>query len=105
VAKFDQQIHEDIQSIIHEQSEPVYVNYASEGSEEYMDQFVGSHDDIVVVSVKETYVHIQDDLDSFDFPHSNDVHDLFIVKQMKYSLISEAEEQCVLLYQLEMKHN
>ena len=32
----------------------------------------------------------------------HDVHALFPVKQIKYHLISEAEEQCDLLYQLEM---
>jgi hypothetical protein len=52
VEESDQQIHEDIQSIIHEQSEPVYDNYASDGCEEYMDQFVDSHDDIVVFLFK-----------------------------------------------------
>jgi hypothetical protein len=52
VEESDQQIHEDIQSIIHEQSELVYDSYASDGSEEYMDQFVDSHDDIVFVFFK-----------------------------------------------------
>lgn len=37
VVESDQQIHEDIQSIIHEQPEPMYDSYAFDYNEEYMD--------------------------------------------------------------------
>ena len=44
----DQQIHEDIQLIIHEQLEPVFDSYASKGNMEEEDQLGDSHVDIVV---------------------------------------------------------
>ena len=47
VAEKFQLVHEDIQSIIHEQSEPMYDSYLFEGSMGQEDQLVDSHDDIV----------------------------------------------------------
>lgn len=78
VVQSDQQIHEDIQSIIHEQLEPVPNNYASEGNMEEEDQLVDSHDEIGVVVVQETYELIHDDLDLLNCQRPNDVHVLFL---------------------------
>jgi hypothetical protein len=94
VMEFDQQIHEGIQFIIYEQPESMYVS-----------QFVDYHDGIVDVSVQGTCDQIQGNLDAFDFQCPKNLHTLFPADQMKYHLISEAEEQCDLLYQLEMQHS
>jgi len=62
-------------------------------------------DDMVDVTVKRTCEQIHDDLDAFNCQRQNNVYALFPAEQMKFSLISEAEESCGFLYQLEMQHN
>jgi len=68
----------------------MYDSYASDYSEEYMDQFVDPHDDIVIDDAHRNFEQIQDDLDTFDCQRSNDVHALFLAHPMKYHLINEA---------------
>jgi hypothetical protein len=94
----NQQIHEGIQSIIHEEPEPVYDSYASEGNVEDEDQPLDSHDDNVVLNnvIQEAYEQVPDAFDK--------TSDL----QMNYALINGAEiieQQYGFLYQLEMQHN
>jgi hypothetical protein len=94
----NQQIHEGIQSIVHEEPEPVYDSYASEGSVEDEDQPLDSHDDNVVLNnvIQEAYEQVPDAFDK--------TSDL----QMNYALINEAEiieQQYGFLYQLEMQYH
>jgi hypothetical protein len=91
-------LHEDIESIVHEEPEPVYDSYASEGSVEDEDQPLDSHDDNVVLNnvIQEAYEQVPDAFDK--------TSDL----QMNYALINGAEiieQQYGFLYQLEMQHN
>jgi hypothetical protein len=94
----NQQIHEGIQSIIHEETKPVYDSYASEGSVEDEYQPLDSHDDNVVLNnvVQEAYEKVADAFDkTSDLP-------------MNYALINEAEiieKQYGFLCQLDMKYH
>ena len=54
------------------------------------------------VNVDQTH---EDTVHQISYLTMHDVHALFPVEQIKYHLISEAEKQCDLLYQLEMQHN
>ena len=56
-------------------------------------------EDVNVDQIHEETVH------QISYLTVHDVHALFPVEQIKYHLISEAEKQCDLLYQLEMQHN
>ena len=104
VAEFNQQVHEDFQSIVHEQPEPVYDSYTSNASMEEENHFVNSQDDIVVDIVEGTCENIRDKFDAFYFQCLENIHSLFSVKKMKYHFISGAEQQCDFLYQLEIQH-
>ena len=75
----NQQIHEGIQSIVHEEMETVYDSYASEDNVEDEDQPLDSHDDNVVLNnvIQEAYEQV---LDAFD--KTSDL-------QMSYALIME----------------
>jgi len=68
-----------VADLVLEVSKPLCDDYASEGSMREEDQ--------------------PDDPDVFDGLCSDNVHE-----QMEFSLISEAEEQCGLLYQLKIQH-
>ena len=105
VAEFNQQVYEDIQSIIHEQTEPMYDSYSSDGSMKEEDQLVNSQDDTIVDTVEGTCEHIQDKFDAFDFQCLENLHSLFSAKQMKYHFISGAKQQYDFLYQLEIQDN
>ena len=76
-AESNQQIHEDIQSIIHEQKEPMYDSYPSNGSMKEENHLVNSQDDIVVATVEGTCEHIQDKFDAFYLQCLENIHSLF----------------------------
>ena len=61
--------------------------------------------DIVVGTIQEILEQILDNFDAFAFQWLENLHSLFLVEQMKYHVISGAEEQCDFLYQLEMHHD
>jgi hypothetical protein len=75
VVGFDQQLHEDIESIVHEEPDPVYDNYVSEGSKEDEDEPLDFHDNIIVLNVvvQGTYEEIQNDPVAFDCDKTNDL--------------------------------
>ena len=87
----NQQIHEGIHSIVHEEPELVYDSYAYEGNVEDEDHPLNSHDDNVVLNnlIQEAY---EDVLDAFD--KTSDI-------QMSYAEI--IEQQYGFLYHLEMQ--
>ena len=105
VAEFNQQVREDFQSIVHEQPDPVYDSYTSNASMEEENHFVNSQDDIVVDTVEGTCERIHDKFATFYFQCLENLHSLFSAEQMKYHFISEAEQQCDFLYQLEIQHS
>ena len=105
VIELNQQVHEDIQSIIREQTEPMYDSYSSDGSMKEEDQLVNSQDDTIVDTVEGTCEHIQDKFDALDFQCLENIRSLFSIEQMNYHFISGAEQQYDFLYHLEIQHN
>ena len=54
VAESNQQIHEGIHFLVHEQAEPVYDSYTSNGNMEEENHLVNSQNDIVIDTIEGT---------------------------------------------------